>query len=396
MRLAAPILIALSLTAASAAAQQKQLAESDFTSARQCGACHQEIYEQWSTSMHSRAATDSVYRYVVSQALEQTEGRLKSFCLPCHLPIASVTGGLEHISAPIDWESFSPLALEGVSCGFCHTASSEENLSKKMVPGFLVLRRTGSTEVIYGRHADASGNHHPVQSSRFLISAQFCAACHSYKHPVSGEEVQNTYREWEQSPYAKEGKRCQDCHMPPYSGSTAVGAPKREQIHAHVFRGGHSELIRQAATLSLEAHSDGEGDNRRLGVDAVLTNSGAGHSIPTGLPGIREMWLEVEVLDGDQLISRSSFPLGARLLKADGALALPWEAYEKIDNRLLLPGESRRISFEVPLSGSVRGLLRVRASLFMRRLPESLSNRLGLPVSVPSLMTRQERQVEIE
>ncbi len=389
------ILIIIAFSSAVLAAQEKQLTEADFTSAQQCGVCHQEIYEQWSNSMHARSATDSLYRYVASQAIEQSEGRLKGFCLSCHLPVASVTGGLDDSAEPVKWDSFGPVAMQGVTCDFCHTASAEENLTQEIVPGFLVLRRTGSTAVKYGRHADASGAHHPVQPSKFLTSPQFCAACHSFKHPVAGIEVQNTYREWQQSPYAEQGIRCQDCHMPPYAGASAVGAAERPRLHAHVFKGGYSEMIRRAATVSVEGRMRGKRKRRRVEIEAAVTNSGAGHSIPTGLPGIREMWLEIEVFDSQgKLTARRQFPYGARLLKADGTMALPWEAYERRDNRLIPPGKTRKVRLEIPLTNTAQLPVRIRASLFMRRLPESLSNRLGLPVSIPSLMAREEARVE--
>ena len=62
--------------------------------------------------------------------------------------------------------------------------------------------------------------------------------------------IQNTYEEWKSSPYAAEGKRCQDCHMPSYSGKTANDGKERPELHAHVFMGGHTEMILKAATFS--------------------------------------------------------------------------------------------------------------------------------------------------
>ena len=57
--------------------------------------------------------------------------------------------------------------------------------------------------------------------------------------------IQDTYAEWKRSPYAAEGKRCQDCHMPAYAGKTAAEGKERAELHAHVFMGGHTEMIRK-------------------------------------------------------------------------------------------------------------------------------------------------------
>ncbi len=105
--------------------QVQEMSEEDFTSARQCGQCHQEIYNQWGQSMHSKSLTDPIYRAVVDEMLRMTGGEQKTFCLSCHAPIASVAGKLQDLPVPLDWEGFGEVAREGVTCDFCHTISGK-------------------------------------------------------------------------------------------------------------------------------------------------------------------------------------------------------------------------------------------------------------------------------
>ena len=93
--------------------------------------------------------------------------------------------------------------------------------------------------------------------------------------------IQDTYVEWKHSPYAAKGIRCQDCHMPAYSGQAAAEGKERPELHAHVFLGGHTEMIRKAATLQVSSDWNQKDRKETLNVSVGITNAGAGHLIPT-------------------------------------------------------------------------------------------------------------------
>ena len=222
-----------------------------------------------------------------------------------------MAGTLFEVEAPLDWESASPIVAEGVTCDFCHTISGNENLGKKISVGAYVYPRRGQTAVKYGRHQDTDNPVHLTEVSQFLTSSEFCAVCHKFKHPVAGSEIQNTYEEWLAGPYSRRGVRCQDCHMPSYPGATVAGGKHREKLHAHVFVGGHTEMLRKAARVTVSGVVGTQSGKRLLTVQANVRNTGAGHSIPTGIPGIREMRLEIQVLGaGGQQLGRERFRFG--------------------------------------------------------------------------------------
>lgn len=392
----------LTLTSASLAAlssplfgQEEKLTEADFTSAEDCGKCHTEIYRQWSQSMHSRSFSDPVYRAVVEKMLEQGSRKDAVFCLSCHAPVASVAGETLRQSLPLQWDDFSAIAREGVTCDFCHTIAHRDDLGKGISVGAYVFPRTGSTRVKFGTDADAVTQEHPVEVSAFLGSAEFCSICHQFKHPVSGQEVQNTYREWLNGPYSGRNQRCQDCHMPADAGKSAEQGPEREKVHAHVFAGGHTEMVQKAATLTLAGAILNE-PARVLQVTSTVTNSGSGHFIPSGVPGIRQMWLEIQVTSGTgQLLFIQRFNFGQRLVRAIGPDSLPWEAYGLVEDNRIGPEETRDLKFEVSLDGSEKGPLDLAANLYLQFVSDAASRRLELPRSEPVLMSSTRSRVPL-
>jgi hypothetical protein len=359
----------------------RKLEVSDFKTSATCKQCHREIHEQWMTSTHSRAYRDPIYQTFLRRVDTQSEGRLTPFCVSCHAPLATVTRSVPE--KLFDRQPKVALLEEGVSCEFCHTLSGTEVELKKLSLGAFLFPRTGQTQILYGRHEDAKTSAHGTQRSSFLLSSELCGTCHRFGHPVSGMAIQDTYEEWKLSPYAAEGKRCQDCHMPAYSGKAAASGKERPELHAHVFIGGHTEMIRKAATVQLQTSWK---DHRKqmLNVAASVSNVGAGHLIPTGIPGIREMWLEVSVVDGQRVVASERRHFTQELFDAKGNLAMPWEAVKIGKDTRIGPKKTRVEQFNFKLSGAAD--LRVEAKLLERLVSELAARYVEIPPSTPMPM----------
>lgn len=284
--------------------QDSLFAAGDFQNPVGCGSCHREIYAAWSGSMHASAWLNELYQPDYQKALAETEGATEIFCSECHAPIAVRVGQLP----PADGSEFDDISLKGVSCDFCHTVSEVKepfNVQSVSSPG----------PVKRGPHDDAVSPAHETMYSELHTDAVFCGACHNVRHPASGAMVIDTYDDWLAGPYAAEGIRCQDCHMTPSPGvsqnpgMSAVigGAKEREHIATHFFVGGSSWMLgrqgfaehaamaeanlKAAAELALTAERTADG----FDLTTTVSNVGAGHSIPTGVTYIRQMWLEVTV-----------------------------------------------------------------------------------------------------
>lgn len=359
----------------------------DFEPAENCGACHTEIYQQWQTSYHSRAATDSLFWKIFERAAQDLTSTVAVGCLSCHAPIAIATREIR-IGEPLEFPTkLSPLAQEGVTCDYCHTVSGREYIGKNISSGIYRYPHQRETETKYGSHANAKTPAHDTRVSRFLQDPEFCGICHKFSHPVSGEVWQNTYAEWKKSPYARQGTRCQDCHMPSYGGQSADGGPEREDLHAHAFPGGFSEMVQKAATIALWAQRQGPLGSRTLKVSALVANRGSGHLMPTGIPGIRQMWVEIVVRNAQgKELSRKKTPLQLELLDGQGNPTMPWQAVAMGLDTRIAPGKSRKEVLEISLTGKESEILEVDGAVYYRRLSEQAAQHAGMEPSPAVVM----------
>jgi hypothetical protein len=124
-----------------------------------------------------------------------------------------------------------------------------------------------------------------------------CAACHLYYRATGGSAplpVFTEYEEWRDGPAAAAGIECQSCHMPAIEGGeVARGWAPRPRSHDHSLLGLDGTLRKRALKLRLEV----QGSTGVVHVAATLTNVGAGHAVPSGLPG-RRIILRAVALDG--------------------------------------------------------------------------------------------------
>lgn len=290
---------------AEAPPEKAQLFEpGSFEDPKVCSTCHSKIYEQWSRSMHAYAWENRWYKEDYQKAHKETEGATDMLCGACHAPIAAKTG----MFPTFDGSNFDQTAKRGISCDFCHTVTGVEklhNMGHVSTPG----------EVKRANRGDGRSLYHKVEFSDIHTKAEFCGSCHNVIHPANGVAIIDTYEDWKNNDYGRQGVRCQDCHMVPSlreknPGHAAGMGIYRDHVAFHGFVGGSSyiqealgnkeqarrsrELLKSAATLELAPQVKEDG-TLELTVD--VHNVGAGHKIPTGVTYIRKMWLQVEVLD---------------------------------------------------------------------------------------------------
>ena len=244
-----------------------------------CGECHRDIYRMWRASAHAAAMEDPVFldAYRETTARDgETAGRV---CIRCHSPLVDTTGDFA-LERKVTWE--------GVSCEACHSLTAVELSSAGARLVFDVSR------VKRGPIRDATSTGHEVAYSELHTTALACAGCHEYANP-EGTPIMTTYSEWKSSGAAKTGKTCQTCHMGRTQADVVdpriLRAPEVE-VNLHEVPGGHSlEQLNKALSASI-LEPDRSGD--RLDIRVRLANKGAGHAVPTGMPG-RRVILRVQV-----------------------------------------------------------------------------------------------------
>jgi hypothetical protein len=267
---------------------------SSFKTPEYCGtSCHTDFYFQWRQSMMSQAYThewDEVeyFKLAVPHAeKDPIVAEVKAGCNGCHAPLAYLAG-----DAPPPLPEEMSRANESVSCDLCHSVTGFEgdipyNFNYIVEP----------SQFKYGPRGTGSSPEHKMKKSDFLGTAEFCGTCHNEKDPY-GIWVKSTHLEWKEGPYAKEGVKCQSCHMTSAPGLTASMGNKYPDARQHLFHGAHDDG-KVKGTIELRIHPDLKeaepGD--RVKFTLALFNQKTGHKFPTGSVEDRIVWLHVEATD---------------------------------------------------------------------------------------------------
>jgi hypothetical protein len=295
--------------------------------------------------MHSYAQHSPAVLHFIDFILKQSGGTQGAFCMRCHTPIG-ISEGESVLSAN---PKRSKEALDGVSCTVCHAAYTWDGQASAV---FHVPIAGDPDPTLhgpfYGPNEPAPAGEvrliarvpHKAQRSTHITESRFCGRCHDVFLP-DGTRLEEAFIEWKNSPYARKGIHCQDCHMSPIPGKYVPRdqwpleaivdddvfpeAPKRRRS-SHKFTGPDYSLIPKFGQADLELEDDDfkaleaqleedrktllrnaatikvdhpkqvpPGDRLRVRVD--VTNSGAGHNLPTGFASERQVWLEVVVRD---------------------------------------------------------------------------------------------------
>lgn len=373
--------IAASASAVGVPVKNTGISPDKFQPSQSCG-CHAALIEEWSQSMHAKALTDELFIAKVSEANAATDGKLGAFCKRCHAPAAEMTGELAKGGA------LSPGPAEGISCSFCHQISG----MLKGEPGN-VSQLVDPSGTRRAQIEDPQAPH-PAAYSELHRKADICGGCHNVNHPVNGMHLESTFSEWSKGPYAKEGIVCQDCHMSrqpgvigPMTGRAAGGAPQRDNIYTMTFVGAQvaqgpsvvaTARLKSAATLVLEIPEIvPSGSSAQATV--TITNSGAGHYLPTGLTEVRQMWLEVTATDAGGKSTKLGERVFGTILQDDkgNAPVELWDATKiKSDDRIP-PKESvtNQYAFTMP-AGMEKAT--VKAALFYKSVPDELAKKAGV------------------
>ncbi len=260
-------------------------------------------------------------------------------CAACHTPLPAVDQAYA-----VDPNQLSGTALEGISCDFCHkvwnvTLDPQTQLPYANQPGVLSIefrRPTGQHQFFAGPLDDVApgeDTYVPIQNE-----SAYCASCHY--GVFWNTPIYNSYGEWLDSAYSdpKQGKTCQDCHMPHtdanYFALAAQGGTARDPqtLFSHRMPGASDEeLLQNAVSL----HSDVQREDERIIVNVTIINDKTGHHVPSDSP-LRQMILTVQAVDQQghmlPMIDGPTLPewVGVGDPAAGYYAGLPGKAYAKI------------------------------------------------------------------
>lgn len=381
-----------------------------FPPAADCASCHADHYAEWRTSMHAYAMVDPVFQALSRVRQDDLAATEDMFCQQCHSAIGTRGG---EIVPFFSYDDLSPIVLEGITCTSCHKVVevARDHNSGHVIDPAAPMQGPIADPIESPAHASA---YNPT-----FEGSLFCGGCHDVIEN-SGLDLERPYREWTESPAAREGVECQSCHMPEIVRPAVRGGPERT-THEHRWvgvdvplldgwmtpdeeadlRGRISALLATAATVHLAGPPEvrvGE----TFDVTVTVRNEIPAHNLPTGSTFLRQMWLELVAVDGDgrELYSTGLLDANGDLkdhwsalepyadadlvsfssgfVDGDGARTLfPWRAAEHTANAIT-PEHDRTVTLFVPTASATAGPVSIRARVRFRALPPYLLRTLGM------------------
>jgi hypothetical protein len=364
-----------------------------------CGTCHPWHHDQWIESRHARMADNGHVTWERNR-MRTADPEAPDDCHGCHQPAHA---------AQEPGNAWRPRGMEASNhCDFCHKiAALTDAQASGMLGGYRLARpdpgaptRPGSIQHVFGTASDATYAYMGATYNALFEDGHLCAGCHQGggRHEAGGLAKVDTYAEWQAWLAAledpAEGRSCQDCHMPAGGMRSSAGVAldqmawdalhrRPEEIHGHRFLGTEPALAGDA--LDVKVVKTRDMDSGLWNIVVSVTNTGAGHKIPTGTWSKRVIvgvWASAAgapllQVDGDRTWLDPAAPVDVAYAPGDwrnpGGLVLGmraasdpegrqtappfwqvWRSEDVIDTRLA-PGETRsaRLLFEDTPKGIV-------------------------------------------
>jgi hypothetical protein len=325
-----------------------------------CASCHASHFEEHAGSAHARSSESPVLAALLPEVHAAWGEVSHDLCVGCHAP--------EHSPDP------------GIGCVSCHAAVGNHATRDGMLAVDTSVPLSGPFD-----DAAPTSAHHSRQDG-FLSSPALCGTCHELTGPNLVDEP--TLTEFERSPQAAAGMTCIDCHMPEQGEAPIVEGGRARPVRSHRFVGfdppwGASAegaalaaertraLLAAALSLTIEP-SEG-------GVDVVVRNVGAGHSVPTGATFLRDLWVDVEV---GGVVAERVIVLRDQPMREGVPVPLLTQA-DSVEAGSLAAGAERRARIEVPAGASIT------ARLYGRAVSEQVVEALGLEARAAEIPTHE-------
>ena len=197
-----------------------------YPTAAQCGECHKQIYEEWSSSQHAYASISPMFHKFEQKFQEMTQGTVGTFCVRCHQQVGTQLG--EPRDTPL-WAR-SAISREGVSCITCHRVKEQYgkvNGERRVEPGKIfdpvygsgeksVIKEILASKETYSVKTSADGRGNSIHNGMFtnpqITKSEFCVSCHQVAVNL-GIKLEIVWDQYRDSPARQAGVTCQDCHM---------------------------------------------------------------------------------------------------------------------------------------------------------------------------------------
>jgi Cytochrome c554 and c-prime len=197
-----------------------------YPTAAQCGECHKQIYDEWSSSQHAYSSISPMFHAFEQKFQELTKGTVGTFCVRCHQQVGTQLG--ENRERPL-W-AMSQISREGVTCITCHRVKEQYgkvNGERRVEPGKIfepvygsgeksVLKDILANKETYSVKTSKDGRgtdiHNGMMTNPQITKSEFCVSCHQVAVNL-GIKLEIVWDQYRDSPARQAGVTCQDCHM---------------------------------------------------------------------------------------------------------------------------------------------------------------------------------------
>lgn len=234
-----------------------------FMESDSCKRCHQDIYNQWFSSVHHFSSFNNQWYRKSIEYMQDTIGTKPSkWCGGCHDPAVLYSGLMD---TPIKQIVHRPESQAGLGCMMCHSIA---HVKSTMGQGDFYLEYPRLHELAATKNPLARELHdfliklNPEPHRRVFLkpfmrtqTAEFCSSCHKVHLDVPVNHYRwfrgfNEYDNWQASGVSGQGARsfyyppkssqCADCHMP-LVRSNDIGNINGF-VHSHRFPGANTAL----------------------------------------------------------------------------------------------------------------------------------------------------------
>jgi len=341
-------------------------------SAKSCGSCHREVYDEWKQSTHSVAYKDLQFR------AEMKKDNILT-CLNCHTPLQNqqefIVKGIVNGDYRKPWKVPNPqfdetLQLEGITCATCHV-------------------RNGS---VIGTSGTDKAPHKTVKDIEFL-SEELCVGCHNVADKIDPALVCSfeTGDEWINNWATKRGLNCITCHMPQTQRNTAADMSSAS-LHSHNFPGSGIPKFFDMKVKRLEGLEISEDDikpdftvGERLSYVLKVKNKFAGHSVPTGDPE-RFILITFRLTDSEgNILKKKNYRIGEK-----------WQWHpvaRKLFDNNLKPLEERPYKFEYIIRE--KGAMTLSIEITKHRMTEKNAEYDGILGEYPLFIETFKKNIQL-
>jgi hypothetical protein len=313
------------------------LLSANYLTNKSCSECHEEIYNEFQSSQHSKTYfNDELHRKVAQKAAIEDNYD----CSTCHMP--SAKNQQKFANGTKKPNSTNQREKDGISCFYCHQIAY---VKKSHIKNKIILARQieDYKPTIYGSLKNPQDSDKHTMTHSPIYDKYVCSGCHSHKRNSHGVLIFNAMGEKMNS------TECIKCHMPLVDGKVEkMDKKSRKYHHDHSFPGIHDMSMRQKGiNLSIKIK------NRKIIVD--IENK---MPHPLIIQAARIKYLKLIVKRGKNIIWRnykkspSEDKQGAfkiDFLGIDGKpVIIPSFAYKRGSVNNIKAKETKKLSYSVP------------------------------------------------